>query len=98
LFLLDDDGKWWKTGPLDAGERRRLEPAGAVELPDGSSSFVSGASPPFTRAFARLANARGYAWAEAAVPRKVAIATLDAIRWTNDVAWFVGPVVRAEGR
>ena len=98
LFLLDDDGRWWKTGPLDAGERRRLEPAGAVELPDWSSSFVSGASPPFTRAFARLAKARGYAWAEAAVPRTVAIATLDAIRWTSDAAWFVGPVVRAEGR
>jgi len=97
LFLLDDDGKWWKTGPLDAGERRRLEPAGEGELPDWSS-FVSGASPPFTRAFARLAKARGYAWAEAAVPRKIAIATLDAIRWTSDAAWFVGPVVRAEGR
>ena len=59
---------------------------------------MSGASPPFTRAFARLAKARGYAWAEAAVPRKIAIATLDAIRWTSDAAWFVGPVVRAEGR
>ncbi len=97
LFFLDDDGRWWKTGPLDAGERRRLEPIGEGELPDWSS-FVSGASPPFTRAFARLAKARGYAWAEAAVPRKVAIATLDAIRWTSDAAWFVGPVVRAEGR
>ena len=97
LFFLDDDGRWWKTGPLDAGERRRLEPAGDGELPDWSS-FVSGASPPFTRAFARLANARGYAWAEAAAPRKVAIATLDAIRWTKDDAWLVGPVVRTEGR
>ena len=97
LFFLDDDGRWWKTGPLDAGERRRLEPAGEGELPDWSS-FVSGASPPFTRAFARLASARGYAWAEAAVPRTVAIATLDAIRWTSDAAWFVGPVVRTEGR
>jgi hypothetical protein len=97
LFFLDDDGKWWKTGPLDAGERRRLEPAGERELPDWNS-FVSGASPPFTRAFARLAKVRGYAWAEAAVPRTVAIATLDAIRWTSDAAWFVGPVVRAEGR
>ena len=97
LFFLDDDGRWWKTGPLDAGERRRLEPAGEGELPDWSS-FVSGASPPFTRAFARLASARGYAWAEAAVPRTVAIATLDAIRWTSDAAWLVGPVVRAEGR
>lgn len=97
LFFLDDDGKWWKTGPLDAGERRRLEPAGDGELPDWNA-FVSGASPPFTRAFARLANARGYAWAEAAVPRTVAIASLDAIRWTSDAAWFVGPVVRTEGR
>lgn len=97
LFFLDDDGRWWKTGPLDAGERRRLEPAGDGELPDWTS-FVSGASPPFTRAFTRLAKARGYAWAEAAAPRKVAIATLDAIRWTSDAAWFVGPVVRTEGR
>ena len=97
LFFLDDDGKWWKTGPLDAGERRRLEPVGNGELPDWSS-FVSGASPPFTRAFARLASARGYAWAEAAAPRKLAIATLDAIRWTSDAAWIVGPVVRTEGR
>ena len=97
LFFLDDDGRWWKTGPLDAGERRRLEPAGDGELPDWHA-LVSGASPPFTRAFARLAKARGYAWAEAAVPRTVAIATLDAIRWTNDDAWLVGPVVRAEGR
>ena len=97
LFFLDDDGKWWKTGPLDAGERRRLEPAGDTELPE-RLALVSGASPPFTRAFARLANARGYAWAEAAAPRKVAIATLDAIRWTKDDAWFVGPVVRTEGR
>ena len=98
LFFLDDDGKWWKTGPLDAGERRRLEPAGEGEFAMVRSAFVSGASPAFTRAFARLVSARGYAWAEAAVPRKVAIATLDAIRWTNDTAWFVGPVVRAEGR
>lgn len=97
LFLLDDGGKWWKTGSLDAGERRRLEPIGEGELPDWSA-FVSGASPPFTRAFARLASARGYAWAEAAAPRKVAIATLDAIRWTKDDAWLVGPVVRTEGR
>lgn len=97
LFFLDDEGRWWKTGPLDAGERRRLEQAGEGGLPEWSA-FVSGASPPFTRAFARLASARGYAWAEAAAPRKVAIATLDAIRWTNDTAWFVGPVVRAEGR
>ena len=97
LFFLDDDGTWWKTGPLDAGERRRLEPAGEGEGPDWSA-FLSGASPPLSRAFARLANARGYAWAEAAAPRKVAIATLDAIRWTSDAAWFVGPVVRTEGR
>lgn len=97
LFLLDDDGKWWKTGPLDAGERRRLEPAGEGEGPDWSA-FLSGASPPLSRAFARLVSARGYAWAEAAAPRKVAIATLDAIRWTKDDAWFVGPVVRTEGR
>ena len=97
LFFLDADGRWWKTGPLDAGERRRLEPAGDKELPEWSS-FVSGASSPFSRAFARLASARGYAWAEAAAPRKVAIATLDAIRWTKDDAWFVGPVVRTEGR
>ena len=98
LFVVDDDGKWWKTGPLDAGERRRLEPAGEGEFAMVRSAFVSGASPAFTRAFARLVSTRGYAWAEAAVPRKVAIATLDAIRWTNDTAWFVGPVVRAEGR
>ena len=98
LFLLDDDGRWWKTGPLDAGERRRLEPIGEGEFAVVRSAFVSGASPAFTRAFARLVSARGYAWAEAAAPRKVAIATLDAIRWTNDTAWFVGPVVRAEGR
>ncbi|MEI8317905.1 MAG: hypothetical protein WCH79_08160 [Planctomycetia bacterium] len=98
LFLLDDDGKWWKTGPLDAGERRRLEPAGEREFAVVQSEFASNASPPFTRAFARLANARGYAWAEAAVSRKVAIATLDAIRWSSDAAWFVGPVVRTEGR
>jgi len=98
LFFLDDDGKWWKTGPLDAGERRRLEPAGEEEFAAVRSAFVSGASPPLSRAFARLANARGYAWAEAAVPRKVAIATLDAIRWSSDTAWFVGPVIRAEGR
>ena len=98
LFFLDDDGKWWKTGPLDAGERRRLEPAGDGEFAAVRSAFVSNASPPLTRAFARLANARGYAWAEAAVPRKVAIATLDAIRWSSDTAWFVGPVVRTEGR
>lgn len=98
LFFLDDDGKWWKTGPLDAGERRRLEPAGDGEFGPVRSEFLSNGSPPFTRAFLRLANARGYAWAEAAVPRKVAIATLDAIRWTSDAAWFVGPVVRTEGR
>jgi len=98
LFLLDDDGKWWKTGPLDAGERRRLEPAGEEEFAAVRSAFVSNASPPLTRAFARLANTRGYAWAEAAAPRKVAIATLDAIRWTKDAAWVVGPVIRAEGR
>ena len=98
LFFLDDDGKWWKTGPLDAGERRRLEPAGDGEFGPVRSEFLSNGSPSFTRAFFRLANARGYAWAEAAAPRKVAIATLDAIRWTSDAAWFVGPVVRAEGR
>jgi hypothetical protein len=98
LFFLDDDGRWWKTGPLDAGERRRLEPAGDGEFGPVRSEFLSNGSPPFTRAFLRLANARGYAWAEAAAPRKVAIATLDAIRWTSDAAWFVGPVVRTEGR
>jgi hypothetical protein len=98
MFFLDDDGRWWKTGPLDAGERRRLEPAGDGEFGPVQSEFLSNGSPPFTRAFHRLANARGYAWAEAAVPRKVAIATLDAIRWTKDDAWFVGPVVRTEGR
>ena len=98
LFFLDDDGKWWKTGPLDAGERRRLEPADEAEFAAVRSAFVSNASRPLTRAFARLANTRGYAWAEAAAPRKVAIATLDAIRWTKDAAWFVGPVIRAEGR
>ena len=98
LFFLDDDGRWWKTGPLDAGERRRLEPAGDGEFGPVRSEFLSNGSPPFTRAFLRLANARGYAWAEAAAPRKVAIATLDAIRWTKDDAWLVGPVVRTEGR
>lgn len=98
LFFLDDDGRWWKTGPLDAGERRRLEPAGDGEFSPVQSEFLSNGSPPFTRAFLRLANARGYAWAEAAAPRKVAITTLDAIRWTSDAAWFVGPVVRTEGR
>ncbi len=98
LFFLDDDGRWWKTGPFDAGERRRLEPAGDGEFGPVRSEFLSNGSPPFTRAFLRLANARGYAWAEAAAPRKVAIATLDAIRWTSDDAWFVGPVVRTEGR
>lgn len=98
LFVVDDDGRYWKTGPMDAGERRRLEPADEGEFEDVRNKFVSGASPPLSRACARLASARGYAWAEAAVPRKVAIATLDAIRWTSDTTWFVGPVVRTEGR
>lgn len=98
LFFVDDDGRWWKTGALDAGERRRLEPAGDADFNPARTGFLAGGSPAITRAFARLASARGYAWAEAALPRKVAIATLDAIRWTNDAAWFVGPVVRAEGR
>lgn len=98
LFFVDDEGRWWKTGPLEAGERRRLEPAVEGEFAVMRNEFVNNASPPLSRACGRLATARGYAWAEAAVPRNVAIATLDAIRWTDDVAWFVGPVVRTEGR
>lgn len=98
LFLRDDEGRWWKTGPLDAGERRRLEPAAADECAAVRRKVSDGASPAIARACSRLGEAPGYAWAEAAAPRKVAVATLDAIRWTEDVAWFVGPVVRTEGR
>lgn len=98
LFLVDDEGRCWKTGPLDAGERRRLEPAVEGEFAVIRNDFAGNASPPISRACGRLASVRGYAWAEAAAPRNVAIATLDAIRWTSDVVWFVGPVVRTEGR
>jgi len=98
LFLRDDDGRWWKTGPLDAGERRPLEPADGTEFSSQRSEFFTAASPQLVRAVARLGEAPGYAWAEVATPRKVAIATLDAIRWTSDTAWVVGPVVRTEGR
>ena len=98
VLLIDDQGKWWKTGPLGAGERRRLEPADAAEFESVHNELVGGASHPVARAINRLNGLPGYAWAEAAEPGKVAIATLDAIRWSQDKAWFVGPIVRTEGR
>ena len=98
IFLLDDQGRWWKTGPLPPGERRRLEPATQTEFDIIRLDFLSGASQAVARAINRLSGQPGYAWAEAAEPGKVAIATLDAIRWSKDEAWFVGPVIRMEGR
>ena len=98
LLLLDEEGRWWKTGPLGAGERRRLESADAGEFLQIQRGLASAASPPRARAVERLSGLRGYAWAEALEPGRVAISTLDAIRWTEDEAWFVGPFVRSEGR
>ena len=98
LLLCDEEGRWWKTGPLGAGERRRLEPAEEREFQAVQRDLVSSASPARRRAVERLSGLKGYAWAEVAEPNRLAIATLDAIRWTHDEAWCIGPFVRSEGR
>jgi hypothetical protein len=72
--------------------------ADAGEFLQIQRGLASAASPPRARAVERLSGLRGYAWAEALEPGRVAISTLDAIRWTEDEAWFVGPFVRSEGR
>jgi hypothetical protein len=98
VFVVDEEGRWWKTGRLGAGERRLLETSSAEEFAPFRRDISTLASQPIVRAIARLEGLPGYAWAEAAEPGKVAIASLDAIRWSQDEAWFVGPVVRTEGR
>lgn len=96
VVVVDAEGRPWRCGALGPGERRALEPATAADLDGLRREFGSDLSPAIGLALERLLAAPGYAWAEAAAPAGVAIASLDAIRWKRDRAWFVTPIAPGE--
>lgn len=96
VVVVDAEGQPWRCGALGPGERRALEPASAADLDELRREFGGELSPAIGLALERLLAAPGHAWAEAAAPAGVAIASLDAIRWKRDQAWFVTPIAPGE--
>jgi len=92
VVLLDAAGKAWRCESLGTGERKALSPATPLDLDAVRRELSTDASPDMSVAVDRLFGVPGVAWAEAAAPAEVAIATLDAIRWKHDKAWFVAPL------
>lgn len=92
VVLLDTVGKAWRCESLGTGERKALSPATPLDMDAVRRELAADASPDMSVAVDRLFGVPGVAWAEAAAPPEVAIATLDAIRWKHDKAWFVAPL------
>lgn len=92
VLVVDADGRPWRCDALGPGERRALAPATEGDVDALRRDLLSSAGPRIRLAVERLCGTPGIAWAEAAEPAGVAIATLDAIRWSDDRAWFVSPL------
>lgn len=96
VLVVDADGRPWRCDALGAGERRPLAPATEADVDALRRELLTSAGPRIRMAVERLCGAPGIAWAQAAEPAGVAIATLDAIRWSDDRAWFVSPLAAEE--
>ncbi len=92
VLVVDADGRPWRCDALGPGERRPLARATQADVDALRRDLLISAGPRIRMAVERLCGARGIAWAQAAEPAGVAIATLDAIRWSDDRAWFVAPL------
>ena len=98
VIVRGEDGRLWTCGAIGAGQEIPLEPAETERLDTMLARIVAGASGEIDQAVQRLRSAPGHAWAEAADPGRVAIATHGEIRWNDDQAWFVVPAGRRADR
>ena len=96
VIVRDERGRLWRGGQTEAGRTTALEPATEDELNSMLATLAPDQTGAVAMAVARLRDAPGLAWAEAASPARLAIATHGAIRWRDDRAWFVIPVGRRD--
>jgi len=98
VFVIDEDGRYWTAEDLGTGEKKPLAASDADAFDRWFKSLQEDAGPVRRAALEAVKNLRGHAYATSRQAGKVAVATLGAIRWTDERADFAGPYVRSGPR
>ncbi len=101
VWVVDESGTTWTAGDVAPGERKGLERSAVSfeKVKWGENELPSLAGPLLKDALAEVQKLKGgYVMAEVArgAASRLAISTLDSIRWNEDAAFIVGPYVTDE--
>jgi len=96
VFVIDEDGRYWRAADVGTGEKKPLVASDAAAFNAWyARELVADAGPVRQQALKALKNLRGHAYATSRRAGKAAVATLGAIRWIDERADFVGPYTRS---
>ena len=95
VFVIDEDGRYWTAEDLGTGEKKPLAASDADAFDRWFKALQEDAGPVRRAALEAVKNLRGHAYATSRQAGKVAVATLGAIRWTDERADFAWPYVRS---
>lgn len=94
VFVIDEQGAYWTAADVGTGERKPLDPSDADAYAAWFEAIAADAGPVRRAALEAVRDRRGHAYAESTRAAKAAVQTLDAVRWIDDRAAFVGPFTR----
>ncbi|HSJ02530.1 MAG TPA: hypothetical protein VK956_08760, partial [Verrucomicrobium sp.] len=95
LFVVDDASRYWVAEDVGTGEKKVLRPATKNDYQAWLRSRVQDLAGPVIQHSINEMKARpGTIFAEAADPSRLAVPTLNAIRWNDNVALIAGRYVK----
>lgn len=94
LFVLDATRQVWTAEDVGQGEKKPLKASTKAEFDAWVKSQTATAGPVLAASLRTLSSREGYAFAESSAGSKIALKSLDSIRWDTDRVLFAGPCLK----